>query len=106
MMNPVGLLMAPPAGWGDQGGLVERPSRPKLVGDPEVARLLRQRALLTADREVAANGNWDDSESEKKARFKQGQETKFGGYVDMEDDVYLEFEEKEEVKKDPDEAPT
>jgi hypothetical protein len=31
---------------------------------------------------------------------------KFGGYVDMEDDVYLEFEEEEEVKKDPDEAPT
>jgi hypothetical protein len=74
--NPVGLLMAPPAGWGNQGGLAERPSRPKLVGDPKVARLLRQRALLTADREVAVNGNWDDSESEKKAGFKQGQETK------------------------------
>ncbi|KAM0886345.1 hypothetical protein ACQ4PT_029749 [Festuca glaucescens] len=104
--NQVGLLLAPPAGWGDQGGLVERPSRPKLVGDPEVARLLRQRALLTADREVAINGNWDDGESEKKVGFRQGEETKIGGYVDMEDDVYLEFEEEEEVKKDPDEAPT
>jgi hypothetical protein len=48
--NTVGLLMAPPAGWGDQGGLVERPSRPKPVGDPEVARLLRQRALLMAEK--------------------------------------------------------
>lgn len=104
--NHAGLLMAPPAGWGDQGGLVERPSRPKPVGDPEVARLLRQRALLTADREVATHGNWDDGESEKNAGFRQGEETKIGGYVDMEDDVFLEFEEEEEVKKDPDEAPT
>jgi hypothetical protein len=27
--QPVGLLLAPPSGWGDQGGLVERPTHPK-----------------------------------------------------------------------------
>ncbi|KAM0856278.1 hypothetical protein ACQ4PT_049229 [Festuca glaucescens] len=38
--------------------------------------------------------------------FRQGAEAQIGGIVDMEDDVYLEFDEEEEVKKDPDEAPS
>jgi hypothetical protein len=37
--TPAGLLMAPPRGGGDQGGLVERPTRPKPVGGAGTASL-------------------------------------------------------------------
>jgi hypothetical protein len=73
--------------------------------DAEVAALLRQRAILGADRVEAGEGNWDDGEAVREPGFRQGVEAQIGGVVDMEDDVYLEFEE-EEVKKEPDEAKT
>ncbi|KAM0909255.1 hypothetical protein ACQ4PT_014931 [Festuca glaucescens] len=38
--------------------------------------------------------------------FREVVEAQIGGIVDMEDDVYLEFDEEEEVKKDPDEPTT
>ncbi|KAM0927888.1 hypothetical protein ACQ4PT_002131 [Festuca glaucescens] len=103
---PVGLLMAPPGGGGEQGGLVERPTRPKPSGHAAVASLLRQRALLGRDRAEATDGNWDDGEAMEEPGFRQGAEAQIGGIVDMEDDVYLEFDEEEEVKKDPGEAVT
>jgi hypothetical protein len=103
---PVGLLMAPPVGGGDKGGLVERPTRPKPTDAAEVAALPRQRAILGADGVDAGEGNWDDGDVGREPGFRQGVETQIGGVVDMEDDVYLEFEEEEEVKKEPDEAKT
>ncbi|KAM0876507.1 hypothetical protein ACQ4PT_036129 [Festuca glaucescens] len=102
--NPVGLLMAPSGGGGEQGGLVERPTHPKPPGAATVASLLRQRTILGLDRAAATDGNWDDGEAMEEPGFMQGVEAQIGGIVDMEDDVYLEFNEEEEVKKDPDEA--
>ncbi|KAM0890726.1 hypothetical protein ACQ4PT_026820 [Festuca glaucescens] len=102
--HPVGLLMAPPVGGGNHGGLVERPARPKPSGAAAVATLLRQRAILTTDRATADEGNWDDGSAVEETGFRQGVEAQIGGIVDMEDDVYLKFEEEEEVKKDPEET--
>jgi hypothetical protein len=48
-----------------------------------------------------ADGNWDDGDAAKEMGFKEGPEMKLGGTVDMDDDIYMEFEEEEdEVKKD------
>ncbi|KAM0872537.1 hypothetical protein ACQ4PT_038656 [Festuca glaucescens] len=102
--HPVGLLMAPPVGGGDHGGIVERPARLKPSGAAAVATLLRQRSILTTDRVTSDEGNWDDGSVVEETGFRQGVEAQIGGIVDMEDDVYLEFEEEEEVKKDPEEA--
>jgi hypothetical protein len=50
-----------------------------------------------------ADGNWDDGDAAKEMGFKEGPEMKLGGTVDMDDDLYMEFEEDEdEVKKEPD----
>jgi hypothetical protein len=38
--------------------------------------------------------------------FNQGEASKIGGIVDMEDDVYLEFDEEEPMKKEPSEQTT
>jgi hypothetical protein len=55
--NPVGLLMAAPGGGGEQGGLAERPTRPKPSGGVGAVPLLRQRAFLEAERDEADAGN-------------------------------------------------
>jgi hypothetical protein len=52
--------------------------------------------------EPLADGNWDDSmEEEEGLGFRTEPEGQIGGVVDMEDDVYLEFEEEAEVQKPP-----
>jgi hypothetical protein len=70
--NPVGLLMAQSGGGGKQGGLVERPTRPKPPGAAAVASLLHQRAILGVDRAAATDGNWDDGEAVEEPGFRQG----------------------------------
>uniref|UniRef100_A0ACD5ZK78 Uncharacterized protein n=1 Tax=Avena sativa TaxID=4498 RepID=A0ACD5ZK78_AVESA len=43
------------------------------------------------------DGNWDDGHDlEEEMGFRQGSASKVGGVVDMEDDVYLEFDDDEE----------
>jgi hypothetical protein len=52
--------------------------------------------------EPLADGNWDDSmEEEEGLGFWTEPEGQIGGVVDMEDDVYLEFEEEAKVQKPP-----
>jgi hypothetical protein len=52
--------------------------------------------------------NWDDSLTESdNLGFQEGPESQIGGVVDMEDDVYLEFDaEEEEVVAPPPEPNT
>ncbi|KAK1615802.1 hypothetical protein QYE76_021319 [Lolium multiflorum] len=102
----IGLLMPPPVGGGDQGGLVERPTRPKPTGGASAAPLLRRQALLEADAPMKEDGNWDEGEELAGMGFNQGDASKIGGIVDMEDDVYLEFDEDEPVKEEPKEQST
>jgi hypothetical protein len=102
----MGLLMAPPMGGGDYRGLVERPTRPKPTGDASEAPLLRRRALLDGNRDMEEDGNWDEGDGMAEMGFNQGEASKIGGIVDMEDDVYLEFDEEEPMKKEPSEQTT
>ncbi|KAM0834114.1 hypothetical protein ACQ4PT_063820 [Festuca glaucescens] len=99
--RPVGLLMAPPVGGGEQGGLVERPAHPKPTCGAVAAPLPRRRALLDTDMVLEGDGNWDDGNVAEEMEFRRGAEAQIGGIVDMEDDVYMEFEEDEEVKAEP-----
>ncbi|KAM0888315.1 hypothetical protein ACQ4PT_028441 [Festuca glaucescens] len=92
----VGLLMAPPVGGGEKGGLVERPVHPKPPGGAPAAPWPGRRQWLDDDMLLEGDGNWDDGNVQEQMGFKQGAETQIGGIVDMEDDVYLEFEEEEE----------
>ncbi|KAM0890605.1 hypothetical protein ACQ4PT_026934 [Festuca glaucescens] len=92
--------MAPPAGWGDQGGLVERPAHPKPVGGANGDPRQRRRALTEPVRAREEDGNWDEGNVLEEPGLRQGMEAQIGGVVDMEDDVYLEFDE-EEVKVEP-----
>jgi hypothetical protein len=87
--------MAPPVGVGDKGGLVERPTRPKPSVGVSAAPLQRRRAVLDADVTV------DDGDFTEGLGLRQGKESQIGGIVDMEDEVYLEFDEEEEVKEVP-----
>ncbi|KAK1630240.1 hypothetical protein QYE76_004555 [Lolium multiflorum] len=100
------LLMALPVGGGDYGGLVERPTHPKPTGDASEAPLLRRRALLDGDRDMEEDGNWNEGDGMADMGFNQGDASKIGGIVDMEDDVYLEFDEEGPVKKEPSEQTT
>ncbi|KAM0847525.1 hypothetical protein ACQ4PT_054946 [Festuca glaucescens] len=93
----VGLLMAPPVGGGEQGGLVERPSRPKPSGGSSSAPLSRRHTILGPDMPTE-DGNWDDGQETEEMGFQQGSASQIGGIVDMEDDVYLEFDEEEECQ--------
>ncbi|KAM0834413.1 hypothetical protein ACQ4PT_063617 [Festuca glaucescens] len=131
--------MAPLVGGGDNGGLVERPTRPKPIGGGSSAPLrqrsqgrpeggsggagapgprdqggpksqlaihMLRRTVAALDRgmDTAVDGNWDDGhEGEEGLGFRQGAESQIGGIVDMADDVYLEFNEEEEMEtKKPD----
>jgi hypothetical protein len=38
--------------------------------------------------------------------FHRGKDAQIGGIVDMQDDVYLEFDEEEEIKAEPSEPTT
>jgi hypothetical protein len=103
--NPVGLLMAAPGGGGEQGGLAERPTRPKPSGGVGAVPLLRQRAFLEAERDEADAGNWDGGDNDDASGFRQGAVVQVCGIVDMEDAVHLEFEEEdEEMEQKPDET--
>ncbi|KAM0869076.1 hypothetical protein ACQ4PT_040910 [Festuca glaucescens] len=104
--RPFGLLMAPPVGGGDHGGLVERPAHPKPPGGVLAAPMPRRSALLDADRLLEGDVNWDDGNVQEEMGFRQGAEAQIGGIVDMEDDVYLEFDEEEVVKEEPSETKT
>ncbi|KAM0899098.1 hypothetical protein ACQ4PT_021529 [Festuca glaucescens] len=42
------------------------------------------------------DGNWDDGQEIEELGFQQGSASQIGGIVDMEDDVYPEFDEEEE----------
>jgi hypothetical protein len=99
----MGLLMAPPSGGGDQGGLGERPAHPKPFGGVSVDLGLRRSATRDADGLLEEDGNWDDGRARDAMGLPQGPETHIGGIVDMEDDVFLEFDEEEEVEKVPSE---
>ncbi|KAK1699605.1 hypothetical protein QYE76_016302 [Lolium multiflorum] len=103
----VGLLMAPPDGGGEQGGLAERPTHPKPSGGRSAAPLPRRRALLGLEMLPDDDGNWDDGQRmEEEPGFRQGSEVRIGGTVDMEDDVYLEFDEEEDLKEAPEDPST
>jgi hypothetical protein len=52
------------------------------------------------------DGNWDEGDEMAGMGFNQGDASKIGGIVDMEDDVYLEFDEEEPVKEEPKEQST
>jgi hypothetical protein len=52
------------------------------------------------------DGNWDEGDGMAEMGFNQGEASKIGGIVDMEDDVYLEFDEEEPMKKEPSEQTT
>jgi hypothetical protein len=98
----VGLLMAPPDGGAEQGGLAERLTHPKPSGGRSAAPLPRRRALLGLEMLPDDDSNWDDGQRmEEEPGFRQGSEVQIGGTVDMEDDVYLEFDEEEDLKEAP-----
>ncbi|KAM0926869.1 hypothetical protein ACQ4PT_003045 [Festuca glaucescens] len=99
--RPMGLLMAPPAGGGEKGGLVENPTHPKPAGAGSADPRQRRRAILAPDRQLEEDGNWDDADVMEEMGLPQGTAAQIGGVVDMEDDVYLEFEEEEEVAPAP-----
>ncbi|KAK1614381.1 hypothetical protein QYE76_019898 [Lolium multiflorum] len=46
-------------------------------------------------------GNWEDENPMDGMGFRKGTEAQIGGIVDMEDDVYLKFYEKEEINVEP-----
>jgi hypothetical protein len=51
--------------------------------------------------EPIPDGNWDDTAEEmENLGFQQGSEVQIGGVVDMGDDVYLKFDDEEEVGGD------
>ncbi|KAM0840057.1 hypothetical protein ACQ4PT_059917 [Festuca glaucescens] len=101
-----GLLTAPPDGGGDQGGFGENPTRPKPTGGSPMVPLLRSREGPSQEHTEATDGNWDDgAEAEEEPGLRQGSERQIGGTVNMEDDVFLEFEEDDEVVAAPS-APT
>jgi hypothetical protein len=65
------------------------------------------RAILDKDMDPLDDGNWDDDmEEEDMPGFQNGPEAQIGGVVDMEDDVYLEFEEEAEEPVKPNEKKT
>ncbi|KAM0872200.1 hypothetical protein ACQ4PT_038874 [Festuca glaucescens] len=99
--RPMGLLMAPPAGGGEKGGLVEKPTHPKPAGGGSADPRQRRRAILAPYRQLEEDGNWADADVMEEMGLPQGTAAQIGGVVDMEDDVYLEFEEEEEVAPAP-----
>jgi hypothetical protein len=105
-MKPAGLLMAPPRGWGEQGGLGERPTRPKLLGGPSAGPLPWRPALLEPRNKEVDDGNWDAGDGMDEPGFRRGAELRADGTVNMDDEAYLEFEEEEEVKPVPGEQKT
>ncbi|KAM0920745.1 hypothetical protein ACQ4PT_007312 [Festuca glaucescens] len=102
----LGLLMASPLGGGEQGSIAERLAQPKPAGgasgDPRSQRI----AILGSDTAMEEDGNWDDGTEEEETGFRRGTESRIGGIVDMQDDVYLEFDEEEEIKQEPTEPTT
>lgn len=57
--------------------------------------------------QVDDSSNWDDGQdSQDGLGFRDGPEARIGGVVDMEDEVYLEFEKEEEVEQKPSEPKT
>jgi hypothetical protein len=50
---------------------------------------------------LEGDGNWNDGNVEEEMGFRRGAEAQIGGVVDMEDDVYMDFEEEEEIKPEP-----
>jgi hypothetical protein len=102
MVRTAGLLMAPPINRGKQGGLDERPTRPKLIeGCPSVP-LSCQHALMEFEARDTDDGNWDNEKDlEDEDGFRSGSEVKIDGTVDMEDDVNLEFDEEEDSAAPP-----
>jgi hypothetical protein len=98
---------APPCGGGDQGGFTEKPNHPKLLGAAPLMVRSQPRAILDKDMDPLDDGNWDDDmEEEDMPGFQNGPEAQIGGVVDMEDDVYLEFEEEAEEPVKPNEKKT
>ncbi|KAM0905347.1 hypothetical protein ACQ4PT_017443 [Festuca glaucescens] len=105
-IRPIGLLMPLPVGGDDQGGLVERLNHPKPTGGASEAPLLRRQAVLDDGAHMEEDGNWDEGDKMAGMGFNQGDASKIGAIVDMEDDVYLEFDEEEPVKEEPREQST
>ncbi|KAM0874005.1 hypothetical protein ACQ4PT_037700 [Festuca glaucescens] len=92
-----GRMMAPWISGGEQGEPSEGSTRPKLIGGRRQPELLRRREEPYGDEFEAADGNWDDEQArEEEPGLRAGSETRIGGDVDMDDDVYLEFDEEEE----------
>ncbi|KAM0827732.1 hypothetical protein ACQ4PT_068002 [Festuca glaucescens] len=95
---PAGLLMAPPGGGGDYGEPGEGSTRPKPTGGQPTALQRGRVAEPDYDRHEASDGNWDDGDGmDEEPGLRQGRDTHLGGEVDMEDDVYLEFDEEDDV---------
>lgn len=92
-----GLLTAPPDGGRDYGGFGENPARPKPNGGGPTVPLLHWKAELSQEHPEGSDGNWNDGgDAEEEPGLRQGTEKQIGGTVNMEDDVYLEFDEEEE----------
>lgn len=97
-----GDLKALPDGGGDQGGLGESPTRPKPDGGVLTVPLLRWKEGPMQEQRFEEDGNWNEgAEAEEEPGLRQGSEKKLGGIVDMEDDVYLEFDEDEATVEAP-----
>jgi hypothetical protein len=68
---------------------------------------MQYRAILDKDMSPLDDGNWDDDiEGRDDLGFQQGGGARIGGVVDMEDDVFLEFDEEKEVEEPPKEPNT
>jgi hypothetical protein len=103
----MGLLTAPPYGGGDQGVPGEGTAHPKLFGGGSSAQLSRYRAILDKDMSPLDDGNWDDdTEGREDLGFQHGGGAQIGGVVDMEDDVFLEFDKEDEIEEPPREPNT
>jgi hypothetical protein len=104
--HAAGLLMAPPIGGGDQGGFVENPAHPKPIRGSSSPPPWAQQVILGTETAPLDDSNWDDgSDGEESLGFQQGHESKVGGEVDMEDNVFLEFDEDEEPVQLPPQQP-
>ncbi|KAK1573109.1 hypothetical protein QYE76_008320 [Lolium multiflorum] len=90
--------MAPPGGGGDYGEPGEGSTRPKPTGGQPTTLQHGRATKPVYDRSEASDGNWDDGDGmDEEPGLRQGHDTNLGGEVDMDDDVFLEFDEEDEV---------
>ncbi|KAK1681976.1 hypothetical protein QYE76_042824 [Lolium multiflorum] len=89
--------MAPPGGGGDYGEPGKGSTRPKPTGGQPTTLHHGRATEPVYDRSEASDGNWDDGDGmDEEPGLRQGHDTNLGGEVDMDDDVFLEFDQEDE----------